>query len=121
MSSGIAEQRRLVVRDSASWASLWPQIVGSHSPRPVLPAVDFAREMLLVVSMGTRNSGGYITLIDSVTMRADTLRVFVRERSPGPRCGTTGALTAPVALARLERSDRPVSFTTREEVRDCSP
>ena len=119
MTSGISDQQRIVVRDSATWANLWPRIVGSHSPRPPVPVVDFATEMLLVVSMGTRSSGGYIIAIDSVSMASDTLRALVREQSPGPRCGTTAALSAPVALARIDRSEQPVVFRTREVVRDC--
>ena len=120
MTSGIPEQERIVVRDSASWAALWPRIVGTHSPRPNPPAVDFTKEMLLVVSMGTRSSGGYVIAIDSMMVAGDSIRVVVREQSPGPRCGTTAALSAPVALARIERSDLPVSFTTREVVKDCT-
>ena len=118
-SSGIPDRQRIVVRSSVSWATLWRRIVGSHAPRPAMPPVDFTREMLIVVTMGTRPTGGHTIAIDSVVMRGDGLRVFVRERSPGPSCITTAALTAPVALARLERSFRPVRFTTREEVRDC--
>jgi hypothetical protein len=38
---------------------------------------------------------------------------------PGSRCGATEALTEPIALARLERSDSPVSFVNRSIVRDC--
>ena len=119
MTSGIAEQRRIVVRDSTSWATLWPTIVGSHSPRPPVPVVDFASEMLLVVTMGSRPSGGYIIAIDSISMAADTLRVLVREQSPGPRCGMPAIITAPVAVARMERTELPVLFRTREVVRDC--
>ena len=119
MSSGMTESERLIVRDSAAWTALWPRIVGSHRPMSRVPAVDFANEMLIVVSMGTRNSGGYTIHIDSVTAVGDSLQVAVRERSPGPRCGTTAALTAPVALARVERSDLPVGFSTRATVHDC--
>jgi hypothetical protein len=120
MTSGIPEQERIIVRDSAAWTALWPRIVGTHSPRPKPPAVDFAKEMLLVVSMGTRSSGGYVIAIDSLRVAGDSIRVVVREQSPGPRCGTTAALSAPVALARVERSDLPVSFTTRAVVKDCT-
>ncbi len=119
MTSGITSAERIVVRDSASWAALWPRIVGTHSPRPNPPAVNFATEMLIVASMGRRSSGGYVVAIDSVQPRNDTLHVAVREQSPGPRCGTTAALSAPVALARVRRSELPVHFTTRNVVRDC--
>ena len=120
MTSGMREQERIVVRDSATWAGLWPRIVGSHSPRPMLPAVSFATEMLLVVSMGTRGSGGYVIAIDSVATAGDTIRAVVREQSPGARCGTPAVLSAAVALARIERREQPVTFTTREVVRECS-
>ena len=120
MTSGIPGKERIIVRDSASWSSLWPRIVGTHSPVPPVPAVDFASQMLLVVSMGTRSSGGYIIMIDSVRVQGDTVRVAVREQSPGPRCGTPAVITAPVGLARIERTELPVSFVTRETVRDCT-
>ena len=119
LTSGMLEQERIVVRDSASWAALWPRIVGTHSPRPRPPAVNFNEEMLLVASMGRRATGGYVIAIDSVEAVRDTLRIVVREQSPGPRCGTTAALSAPVALARVQRTALPVVFTTRTVVRDC--
>ena len=120
MTSGLRERERIVVRDSASWLALWPRIVGSHRPVSAVPAVNFANEMLIVVSMGTRSSGGYVIAIDSVAVAGDSLRVVVREQSPGPRCGTTAALSSPAALARVDRSELPVSFVTREVVRDCT-
>ena len=86
---------------------------------PLLPAVRFSKEMLVVASMGTRPTGGYTITIDSVWVAGDSLRVAVREQSPGPRCGTTAALSAPVALARLRRSELPVAFTSRPVVHDC--
>jgi hypothetical protein len=119
MTSGLAGKERIIVRDSASWRSLWPRIVGTHSPVPPVPAVNFTDEMLLVVSTGTRGSGGYVIMIDSVRAVGDTIRVSVREQSPGPRCGTPAVISAPVALARVERTTWPVSFVTREVVRDC--
>ena len=100
-------------------ATLWPRILGTHSPKPRAPRVDFTQEMLIVASMGRRATGGYVIAIDSVAVRDDTLRVLVREQSPGPLCGTTAALSSPVALARVRRSDLPVAFTTRNVVRDC--
>jgi hypothetical protein len=117
--SGIADRREVVVRDAAMWASLWPEIVGSQRPMPPLPPVDFAREMLLVASMGTRSSGGYTIAIDGLTLAGDTLLVAVSEQSPGRNCGVTEAITEPVALARVERSELPVRFRRSQEVTDC--
>jgi hypothetical protein len=117
--SGIADRREVVVRDAATWASLWPEIVGSQRPMPPLPPVDFTRELLLVASMGTRSSGGYTIAIDRLTRAGSTLLVDVSEQSRGRNCGVTGALTAPVALARMERTVLPVRFRRSQEVTDC--
>lgn len=114
--SGIEDRRRLVVRDSATWASLWREITRPGGPPQPVPPVDFRREMLIVATMGTRSSGGYLILIDSVTTGSVA---WVRERSPGANCGRVGMLTHPIALARLPRADGPVSFRERAEVRSC--
>ena len=117
--TGYDTREQFVVRDSATWAATWTQLLGSHNPKPPLPAVDFSREMLVVASMGTRSSGGYTVGIDSVFMARDTVFFRVRETSPGSRCGTTAALTSPAGLARVERTDRPVGFITSNIVSEC--
>lgn len=118
-SSGFTTAERIVVRDSTTWATVWPRIVGSHRPSPPVPRVDFATEMIVVASMGTRATGGYTIAIASVHVVGDSVRVVVREQSPGTRCGTTAALGHPVALARVDRSERPVAFVTRSAVHEC--
>ena len=117
--SGFETQTQLVIRDSASWRTTWATLIGSHSPKPPLPAVDFSREMLVVAGMGTRSSGGYSVGVDSVFLARDTVFFRVRETSPGVRCGTTAALTSPVGLARVERTDRPIGFVISEVISEC--
>ena len=43
------------VRDRDAWASLWR----AHAPRRPAPAVDFSREMVVGVFMGTRPTAGF--------------------------------------------------------------
>jgi hypothetical protein len=119
LTSGIEDRQRVVIRHHDMWIMYWMGILGSHRPIPPLPEVNFREEMLVVASMGTRATGGYTISIDSVSVVRDTLRVVVRERRPGRRCGVTGALTAPVALARLERTELPIAFVSRTTVRNC--
>ena len=117
--SGFDTQQQFVVRDSATWATTWTRLLGSHSPKAPLPAVDFSREMLVIASMGTRSSGGYTVGIDSVFVARDSVVFRVRETSPGARCGTTAALTSPVGLARVERTDRPTAFVISRVASEC--
>jgi hypothetical protein len=118
-SSGLPDSARLVVRTSAEWTTLWNRIVANHGPRPAVPDIDFSNEMLLVAAMGTRNTGGYSIEIEAVDRGSSSITASVRTRSPGKTCGTTAALTAPVAIVRIPKSTLPVQFVEENIVSDC--
>jgi len=117
--SGLAEPGRQVVRDAAAWSALWARITAPHGPPPPLPAVDFAREMVLVAAMGSRSTGGYSVRVEGVDGGEREWVATVAEQRPGPRCGTIQAVTAPVDIVVVPRSDRPVRWAVREVVNDC--
>ena len=118
--SGLDQAGRIVVRDPSSWQTLWAQIHRGYTPVPAVPAVDFSQEMIVVVALGSRSSGGYGILVDGANeARNAGLVVMVRSISPGPKCGVTAALTQPVDIARVARRDGDVSFLERSEVHTC--
>lgn len=117
--SGVAVSDRMIVRDETSWSKYWLNIVGSNSPVPPAPLVDFSRETIVVAAMGQRNSGGYSVSIESAGVAGDTVILVVTERSPGRTCGTTAALTQPLALARVGRPNAIIRFVEKVAVTDC--
>ena len=117
--SGLDESQRAVVRDEAAWRGAWAAIWRRHSPEPPLPQVDFDREMLVIAALGTRPTTGYGILVDSAFAEGDGLLVRIRTVTPGPRCGTGQALTQPVDVARLTRTQGVVRFRDEPQVHDC--
>jgi hypothetical protein len=117
--SGLTVRDRIVIRDQVSWSKYWLNIVGSHSPVPPTPVVDFSRETIVVATMGQQNSGGHSVTIDSPGVAGDTVILAVTERRPGPTCGTTAALTQPMALARVRRPNAIIRFVEKSVVTDC--
>lgn len=115
--SGIGDSLRLVVRDSAAWQTLWSRITNGTGYPPI-PRVDFRRDMVLVVTSGTRPSTRWEISIDSVSVRAGNLLVFVRQVVPD-RCIVGGMLTHPFAVVRVPRSDRPIRFVEQHELLSC--
>jgi hypothetical protein len=107
--SGIPEPRRVVIRDPAAWETLWDEArrVGSLPPAP---SVDFTRDMVLVVAMGLRPTGGYRISVDAVYRAHGGVFVVVREISPGAGAMVTQVLTAPLDLVRVPRTDEAVTF-----------
>lgn len=114
----LTERGEQVVREGAAWSALWRRMTAGQSPAPV-PPVDFGSEMVLVAAMGQRPSGGYVATIDRVESTPSGLTVHVTHEGPGPRCGTIAAVTAPVDVARIPRSEKPVRWSVRQAVRDC--
>jgi len=108
--SGLAERRREVVRDEASWARLWAEIHPGVTPAPPRPPVDFARQMLIVVASGTRRSGGVSIKVRSVTTRGGRLEVEVLETCPARGAMVTEALTQPVEVILLARLTHAPTF-----------
>ena len=117
-SSGVNDSTRRVINDSATLAQVWATVFAGRSEAPPVPAVNFANEMVIVASMGTRSSGGYTISVDSARVAGSELQVFVRSQAPGPLCGTTGALTQPVvivAVPRVSAMPRYVETVARTE------
>ena len=117
-SSGLTQPERIVIRDEAAWREVWAAIWRRHSPQP-LPEVDFSQEMLVVVALGERPTGGFGILADSAFADDKELVIRVRTITPGPRCGTTQALTQPVDVARVPRTALAVRFRDQPEVHEC--
>ncbi len=121
---GIRDSVRLVVRDAAALASIWSKATSRQPDPPPAPAVDFAREMMLVVATGQVAADEEIH-VDSVfvteQMQADgkaaeILAVIVRvvEGCPG-----TSGVAYPVQIARVRRFDGPVRWDERRQPGRC--
>jgi PrcB C-terminal len=119
-SSGMNETARIVVRDAATWQATWNQIYLHSSPVPPLPTVDFSQEMIVVVALGNRPTGGYNILLEGASeLPASGTLVTVSSVAPGPRCITTQAFTQPVDIARVPLRSGAVSFVEQTHVTNC--
>lgn len=115
--SGIDESARVVVRDAPEWTRYRERLGGD--PAASLPAVDFSREMVIVVAMGRRPTGGFGIEVDSVVARDGSMVVAVTQTAPGSTCMTTQAFTAPAAAVRVPRFEGPVRFAETSRTREC--
>jgi PrcB C-terminal len=116
--SGYQSAVQLVVRTEGDWAAVW-KTLGAALPSLPMPAVDFGREMVLVVSAGSRPTGGWSITIEAVERAGDALHVSILESSPGRFCLTTQMLTHPAAAVAVPRLAGPVTFSRRTVAKDC--
>lgn len=122
--SGHAEPARVVVRDGGAWRAAWLVVngpIGSPAQAAAAPpAVDFTREMVVVVAAGERPSGGWAIRVDRIVAASDGgATVYVTTVRPDPACMQTMAVTSPVAVVRAPRVGGAVRFEERSEVGRC--
>ncbi len=116
------EQGALVVRDAATWAQVLPNLdlrTGPNGTAGPAPDIDFSREMAIVVCLGQRASGGYDVRVDQVIDSGSEIVAKATEEDPGPNCGVTLALTAPLVVVAIPQDRRPVRMEWSKTLRTC--
>jgi hypothetical protein len=111
---------RKVARDGDAWLALWAEL-REGAPADLLPveapAIDFAREMALVVAMPTQSCFSEVA-VQSVAKEYGELVVHLREAPPAPNCRCFVA-ARPLHAIRLPRHDGPVRFVVEQGVTPC--
>ncbi|HRP08155.1 MAG TPA: protease complex subunit PrcB family protein [Gemmatimonadales bacterium] len=121
INSGYQTATSMVIRDSTAWAGAWLMLHEGMTPMPAVPAIDFGREMVILVAIGEQPNGGHSVRITSVTPDGDEgLLVNAVHSSAGPGCMVPQVITAPADIARVPASDAAVRFVVESATRDCA-
>ncbi len=110
------EKKNHVIDNLVEWETFWWNMDTTQS----LPDINFSKNLVLAVFQGERSSGGYSISVNKIIETESALEVFLKEVSPGQRCGVTMALTQPYTIAIVEQTGKDVHFTTEQEITDCS-
>ena len=110
--SEIVAAREAVVRTAAEWDALWR----AHLPTRQPAAVDFSKDMVVGVFLGSRPTPGYGVTIVSAVEEGNVLRVRYRETSPPADAIAAQVITFPYQIVAIPKSTlTDVKF---EKVRD---
>ena len=109
--SGVDRPQQSVARTAAEWQTLWQQ----HAPGRSLPPVDFAKNMVVAVFLGSRPSGGYEAQITGVRLEGGMLVVQWAERRPAPGQTAAQVMTSPAHIATVARHEGQVRFEKVEQ------
>jgi len=104
--SNVDEARQVVVRTDAEWNTLWTRHGGDRKK----PAVDFSKEMVIGVFMGSRPSAGYTTTIVSTVSKDGQMIVRYEEKMPAKGTLTAQILTSPYHLVTLPKMAGELKF-----------
>jgi hypothetical protein len=110
--SNVDDAKQVLVRTDAEWTKLWTQ----HSPDRPRPSVDFSKEMVVAVFMGSRPNAGFSTTITSAMAANGALVVRYRETAPAKGAVSAQVLTFPYHIVAIAKADvKDVKFQKDEK------
>jgi hypothetical protein len=104
--SNIDDSRDVVIRSQAEWETLWRQ----HSPDRPRPRVDFDKEMVLGVFLGSRTTSGFAVTIVDVTRTDAGLLARYTVQEPAGDAVTAQVLVFPYHLVAVSSLPGEVRF-----------
>jgi hypothetical protein len=91
--------KQMSARTASEWSALWMQHAGGRA----LPGVDFSKEVVVAVFLGTRSSAGYGVEIVRAREEGPVLVVSYKETRPAPDSVTAQILTSPYHIVAIPR------------------
>ena len=104
--SGQQLAKQVTVRTAAEWKALWKD----HAPTEKMPAVDFARDMVVGIFLGTKPSAGHEVEIVGVRSEGKDLVVEYVQKQPAPGTMAAQILTEPFHLVAVPKHAGTVRF-----------
>ena len=105
-SSGQQLAKQVTVRTAAEWKALWKE----HAPTDKMPTVDFARDMVVGIFLGTKPSAGHEVEIVGVRPDGKDLVVEYVQKQPAPGTMAAQILTEPFHLVAVPKHAGTVRF-----------
>ena len=104
--SGQQTAKQVTVRTAAEWTALWKD----HAPTEKLPAVDFAKNMVVGIFLGSKPSAGHEVEIVGVRTEQKDLIVEYVQKQPGRGTMAAQILTEPFHLVAVPKHAGTVRF-----------
>jgi hypothetical protein len=121
---GIRDSTRVVIRDAATLEQYWSRATSPQSSPPTAPAIDFGREMVILVALGRATPEEEIH-VDSLLVRrelnadgdrVETLAIVVRTVQG---CGRFRTEAFPLEVVRARVFDGPMRWEERRQQVPC--
>ena len=123
--SGVRDSGQVVIRDDAAYHDLWRRATSAQQNAPPAPAVDFTRDMVVMVAGGRMSPADQIH-VDSVGVRRESTAsgkprdVLAVVYSVRQACSRLNGDAFPVDIVRVQRYAGEVRFVAhRTRGSDC--
>ena len=111
---------RKVFREASDWNGYWQFGLPGHCPKPALPAgFDWAREHVVFVTMGRRDSPADSIRVQGSGVVGDSMLIVVRRTSRQDGCTEPETQVWPRDLVRVPAATVPAKFAEQQVKLPC--
>jgi len=111
--SGQQTAKQVTVRTEAEWKALWKD----HASAEKMPVIDFSRDMVVGIFLGTKPSAGHEVEIVGVRTQDNEVVVEYVQKQPGRGTMAAQILTEPFHLVSVPKHAGTVRFVHLPDVR----
>ena len=111
--SGQQTAKQVTVRTAAEWKALWKD----HAPTEKMPSVDFAKNLVVGIFLGSKPSAGHEVEIVGVRTQEKDLIVEYVQKQPGRGTMAAQILTEPFHLVAVAKHAGTVRFVSVPDTR----
>ncbi|MGB0887377.1 MAG: protease complex subunit PrcB family protein [Vicingaceae bacterium] len=98
---------------------VWEKCYAKYDRKPALPEIDFNTNMLVVIALGERNSGGYSLQVEKVIESKNTITITATETKPGVNCASASVMVYPFQIILLPKNNKKVVVAKNIKINDC--
>ncbi|HWP31591.1 MAG TPA: protease complex subunit PrcB family protein [Fimbriimonadales bacterium] len=101
-----------IITTQDAFEKYWHELYRNHEPIPEVPKnINWSKEMLIAIHLGTRRSGGYAVKVVSVLRKSrDEIIVYYAEKKPRKDEIVTMALTQPFTVIKTPILSGKIKF-----------
>lgn len=100
----VAEAKQMLIKNAEEFNNIWQQTFqNAISPMPVMPAVDFTQNRIVVAYVGEVSTGGHEIKVQSVVQNKKSLVVTLKHLKPDSKCMVSQAVEYPYAFVLIEQ------------------
>ncbi len=99
-----------MIRDEATYFTVWTEHAVDVGRIALPPPVDFSKEMVILIALGNRPTGGYFVEVVDARLHRRTLRVLVSEERPQPGTLQVQQVTQPYEFIAMPAVQAHVVF-----------
>jgi hypothetical protein len=118
--NGFAAPEQRIVRTSEELAAAWQQLTARGRAQLPVPAVDFSREVVVLVALGLKPSTGHSVQIDAIRSSGANTTVVAHAVTPARDCIAGSAITYPLDLAIVPRLPGEMTIALETAVQSCN-